>query len=108
MRAFNQSVSSQVSAAMRLPDRLVQRSQPPAHLAPRRLGEPHAAAGSGGGSSEAGGGVGGAAEGGVPAGRDGEDEGLAAAAAARGEERVPELYDDADFYEQVHTTNINT
>lgn len=38
MSAFNQSVSAQVSSAMRLPDRLVQRSQPPSHLAPRRLG----------------------------------------------------------------------
>ena len=34
-------------------------------------------------------------------GDGGDEEGLAAAAAARGEERVPELYDDADFYEQV-------
>ena len=95
MRAFNQSVSSQVSAAMRLPDRLVQRSQPPAHLAPRRLGEPAAeavaVAGASGEQKIANG----------DDGEEGDEEGLAAAAAARGEERVPELYDDADFYEQV-------
>ena len=44
MRAFNQSVSSQVASAMRIPDRLIRKSQPPAHLAPRRLGEPAAVA----------------------------------------------------------------
>ena len=50
MQAFNQSISAQVSAAMRLPDRLVQRSQPPAHLAPRRLGEPPLSTGGEGGT----------------------------------------------------------
>ena len=87
MRAFNQSLSAQVQSAMRLPERLVSRSQPPSHLAPRRLGEPAAAA---------------EEDATAPAeGRD-EDVALAAATAAKeGERRVAELYDDADFYEQV-------
>ena len=61
--------------------------QPPSHLAPRRLGEPAAAA---------------EEDATAPAeGRD-EDVALAAATAAKeGERRVAELYDDADFYEQV-------
>ena len=56
-------------------------------MAPRRLGEPAAAA---------------AEDATAPAeGRD-EDVALAAATAAKeGERRVAELYDDADFYEQV-------
>ena len=84
MRAFNQSVSSQVASAMRIPDRLVRKSQPPAHLAPRRLGEPAAA-------SKA-----------APTGdrtEDLDEDDLEARAHA--EARVEELYDDADFYEQV-------
>ena len=87
MRAFNQSLSAQVQSAMRLPERLVSRSQPPSHLAPRRLGEPAAAA----------------AEDATAPAEDGDEDGaLAAAAAAKeGERRVAELYDDADFYEQV-------
>ena len=87
MRAFNQSLSAQVQSAMRLPERLVSRSQPPSHLAPRRLGEPAAAA----------------EEDATAPAEDGDEDGaLAAAAAAKeGERRVAELYDDADFYEQV-------
>ena len=87
MRAFNQSLSAQVQSAMRLPERLVSRSQPPSHLAPRRLGEPAAAA----------------TEDATAPAEDGDEDGaLAAAAAAKeGERRVAELYDDADFYEQV-------
>ena len=84
MRAFNQSVSSQVASAMRIPDRLIRKSQPPAHLAPRRLGEPAAAAKA------------------APTGdrtEDLDEDDLEARAHA--EARVEELYDDADFYEQV-------
>ncbi len=101
MTAFNQSISAQVSNAMRAPDRLVERSQPPAHLAPRRYGEPREKEGAAGekDGSAGGPGTGKENEGGV----DADDEGfaVAAAAAAMREARVPELYDDADFYEQV-------
>jgi protein AATF/BFR2 len=48
LTAFDQSLSRQVRSAMRLPDRLVKRSRPPAHLAPRRLGEPLVGGGGGG------------------------------------------------------------
>ena len=84
MRAFNQSVSAQVASAMRIPDRLVRKSQPPAHLAPKRLGEPE-------GTEKA------APTGDRTEGLDADD----LEAAARAEARVEEIYDDADFYEQV-------
>jgi protein AATF/BFR2 len=84
MRAFNQSVSAQVASAMRIPDRLVRKSQPPAHLAPKRLGEPE-------GTEKA-----------APTGDRTEDlDADDLEAAARAEARVEEIYDDADFYEQV-------
>ena len=84
MRAFNQSVSAQVASAMRIPDRLVRKSQPPAHLAPKRLGEPE-------GTEKA-----------APTGDRTEDlDADDLEVAARAEARVEEIYDDADFYEQV-------
>jgi protein AATF/BFR2 len=86
--AFDRALSEQVASAMRPPDRLLARSRPPAHLAPRRLGEPKV--GTLPGTHDAGDGdekV--AGEDAPPDARDRND--------AR---RVEELYDDADFYEQ--------
>ena len=90
LRAFDQSLSQQVRAAMRPPDRLVHRSRPPAHLAPRRLGEPNVVEGeqTRGASSDA---------------FDEEASSLTASGLrenARLDDRVAEVYEDADFYEQ--------
>ena len=87
--AFDRALSEQVASAMRPPDRLLARSRPPAHLAPRRLGEPKV--GTLPGAHDA---------------RDGDEKGRAPDAPARAlvfgndRGRVEELYDDADFYEQ--------
>ena len=84
LRAFDQSLSQQVRAAMRPPDRLVQRSRPPAHLAPRRLGEPVTVAEK---QTRVG-------------GDDVLDEEASLLTASGVDDRVAEVYEDADFYEQ--------
>ena len=98
LRAFDQALSAQVRAAMTPPDRLVNRSRPPAHLAPRRLGEPVFAETqkrrrSGDFENER--------------GFDEEatrlfanDETKDETSVRLGDERVAETYEDADFYEQ--------
>jgi protein AATF/BFR2 len=86
LTAFDQSLSRQVRSAMRLPDRLVKRSRPPAHLAPRRLGEPLVGGGGGGSSNP-----------------DDPEEKHAEKLLGDSLEdggRVAEVYEDADFYEQ--------
>ena len=89
--AFDRALSEQVASAMRPPDRLLARSRPPAHLAPRRLGEPKV--GTLPGAHDAGDGAEKVA---------GEDDTPDASALSSGNDRgrVEELYDDADFYEQ--------
>ena len=85
LRAFDQSLSQQVRAAMRPPDRLVNRSRPPAHLAPRRLGEPEVSLERKEKNHD----------------EDGFDDDVALLTAdARADDRVAEVYEDADFYEQ--------
>ena len=85
LRAFDQSLSQQVRAAMRPPDRLVNRSRPPAHLAPRRLGEPEMSLERKEKNHD----------------EDGFDDDVNLLTAdARGDDRVAEVYEDADFYEQ--------
>lgn len=86
LRAFDQSLSQQVRAAMRPPDRLVNRSRPPAHLAPRRLGEPESSFSKEKNHGED---------------EDGFDDDISLLASdARADDRVAEVYEDADFYEQ--------
>jgi len=89
--AFDRALSEQVASAMQPPDRLLARSRPPAHLAPRRLGEPKV--GTLPGAHDAGDGAEKVA---------GEDDTPDASALSSGNDRgrVEELYDDADFYEQ--------
>jgi len=103
LRAFDQALSAQVRAAMTPPDRLVNRSRPPAHLTPRRLGEPVSTVSTkrkhrgdfenilvenGEEATEA-----------LFAGSgDGENENETNA--PRENSRVAETYEDADFYEQ--------
>jgi len=102
LRAFDQALSAQVRAAMTPPDRLVNRSRPPAHLTPRRLGEPVSTVATkrtrgdflqndvenGEEATEA-----------LFAGSgDGENENETSA--PRENSRVAETYEDADFYEQ--------
>ncbi len=85
LRAFDQSLSQQVRAAMRPPDRLVNRSRPPAHLAPRRLGEPEVSLERKEKNHD----------------EDGFDDDVALLTAdARADDRLAEVYEDADFYEQ--------
>jgi hypothetical protein len=85
LRAFDQSLSQQVRAAMRPPDRLVNRSRPPAHLAPRRLGEPEVSLERKEKNHD----------------EDGFDDDVNLLTAdARLDDRVAEVYEDADFYEQ--------
>ena len=96
LRAFDQALSAQVRAAMTPPDRLVNRSRPPAHLAPNRLGEPVFLPAetkrrrSGDFENER--------------GFDEEATRLFAhtndETSAPRDERVAETYEDADFYEQ--------
>ena len=99
LRAFDQALSAQVRAAMTPPDRLVNRSRPPAHLAPKRLGEPVFLPAetkrrrSGDFENER--------------GFDEEatrlfanDETKDETSVRHGDERVAETYEDADFYEQ--------
>ena len=103
LRAFDQALSAQVRAAMTPPDRLVNRSRPPAHLTPRRLGEPVSTVSTkrrrsgdflqndvenGEEATEA-----------LFAG-SGDDENENETNAPRENSRVAETYEDADFYEQ--------
>ncbi|CEG01860.1 Apoptosis-antagonizing transcription factor,C-terminal [Ostreococcus tauri] len=78
LKAFNQSISQQVSSTMRAPTRLIEKSQPAKRAAPARLGEKRYVYVDDNGET------------GVNA--DGLDE---------GEAREVELYDDVDFYEQL-------
>ena len=91
LRAFDQALSAQVRAAMTPPDRLVNRSRPPAHLAPRRLGEPDA-------SAETKRKRGDAFE--NEKAFDEEATRLFGGGDSTRDERVADAYDDADFYEQ--------
>ena len=85
LKAFNQSISQQVSSTMRAPARLIEKSQPPKRSAPIRVGERRAAVR----SEEA----------------DDDDENKAETVNVdgldEGEARESELYDDVDFYEQL-------
>jgi len=99
LRAFDQALSAQVRAAMTPPDRLVNRSRPPAHLTPRRLGEPVPSA-----THKR---TRGDLENDVD--ENGEEAARLFAGSGSGEnenenenenERVAETYEDADFYEQ--------
>ena len=85
LKAFNQSISQQVSSTMRAPARLIEKSQPPKRSAPIRVGERRAAVR----SDEA----------------DDDDEDKAETVNVdgldEGEARESELYDDVDFYEQL-------
>ena len=100
LRAFDQALSAQVRAAMTPPDRLVNRSRPPAHLTPRRLGEPVSSATH---KRTRGDFENDVDENGEEAARlfsgsgDGENENETSAPR---DERVAETYEDADFYEQ--------
>jgi protein AATF/BFR2 len=100
LRAFDQALSTQVRAAMTPPDRLVNRSRPPAHLTPRRLGEPVSSATH---KRTRGDFENDVDENGEEAARlfsgsgDGENENETSAPR---DERVAETYEDADFYEQ--------
>ena len=80
LKAFNQSISQQVSSTMRAPTRLIEKSQPPKRVAPARLGEKP-----------------------VENASDDEnrDETVNVDGLDEGEAREPELYDDVDFYEQL-------
>jgi len=80
LKAFNQSISQQVSSTMRAPTRLIEKSQPPKRVAPARLGEKP-----------------------VKNASDDEnrDETVNVDGLDEGEAREPELYDDVDFYEQL-------
>ena len=102
LRAFDQALSAQVRAAMTPPDRLVNRSRPPAHLTPRRLGEPVSTVSTKRRRS-------GDFENDVENGEEatealfagsGDDENENETNAPRENSRVAETYEDADFYEQ--------
>ena len=102
LRAFDQALSAQVRAAMTPPDRLVNRSRPPAHLTPRRLGEPVSSPSA---TKRTRGDLENDVENGVEnatrlfAG-SGEYENENETNAPRENSRVAETYEDADFYEQ--------
>ena len=80
LKAFNQSISQQVSSTMRAPTRLIEKSQPPKRVAPARLGEKPAE---------------------NATDDENRDETVNVDGLDEGEAREPELYDDVDFYEQL-------
>ena len=80
LKAFNQSISQQVSSTMRAPTRLIEKSQPPKRVAPARLGEKPSENASD---------------------DENRDETVNVDGLDEGEAREPELYDDVDFYEQL-------
>jgi protein AATF/BFR2 len=85
LKAFNQSISQQVSSTMRAPARLIEKSQPPKRTAPPRLGERKTASATGDDGDE-----------------DASDEDkIGVDGLQDGEAREEELFDDVDFYEQL-------
>jgi len=85
LKAFNQSISQQVSSTMRAPARLIEKSQPPKRTAPLRLGERKSAPMTGDDGDE-----------------DASDEDkIGVDGLQDGEAREEELFDDVDFYEQL-------
>ena len=85
LKAFNQSISQQVSSTMRAPARLIEKSQPPKRTAPLRLGERKSAPVTGDDGDE-----------------DASDEDkIGVDGLQDGEAREEELFDDVDFYEQL-------
>ena len=97
LMAFDQSLSQQVRSAMRLPDRLVRRSQPPTHLAPKRLGEPVRSYGDVKGGGE-----------GVTYNETQNNKTDLHTSDDENNGRVPEVYEDADFYEQALKEFLDT
>jgi len=85
LKAFNQSISQQVSSTMRAPARLIEKSQPPKRSAPPRLGERKSSPATGDDDDE-----------------DVSDEDkIGVEGLQDGEAREEELFDDVDFYEQL-------